>query len=52
MIEDTLTHDERVRLEALAIASRENIGMADAQWVVSRASVYESYIRDGKPETT
>lgn len=53
MVEDKLTHDERLRLECIAqaVASRPN---AAASTIVSSAKEFEKYIReqdDDKPGT-
>lgn len=58
MIEDKLTRDERIRLEALAQANSAPILRATdyrAENVIEKARVYEAYIRgddeEEKPDT-
>lgn len=48
MIEDKLTHDERLRLECIAQANASK-GMSggDPAAVLKAAAMYEKFIRDG-----
>lgn len=49
MIEDKLTHDERLRLECVAQAVQMNAmrGLASAEGVVDAAKTFEAYVRTG-----
>lgn len=51
MIEDKLSHAERLRLECLAQAVQHSQvpGSADAYEIVSRARIFESFVRDPEP---
>lgn len=54
MIEDKLTHDERLRLECIAQANLSK-GMGDGNplSILKAAALYEEFIRDGaKPDAT
>lgn len=50
MIEDKLTHDERLRLECIAQAVQTTAARANhsAEQVLAYAMRFEAYIRDGK----
>lgn len=54
MIEDKLSRDERIRLEALALATaqaaaRPGSMMPDTSAMIERAVRYEDYIHNGAP---
>lgn len=47
MIEDQLTRDERIRLEALAQANTSRVGMNfDPFLIIDTAKKFEKYIRE------
>lgn len=50
MIEDKLTHDERLRLECVAQAIAAGaMASTPAELIVARAVVFEQYVREGGP---
>lgn len=48
MIEDRLTIEQRIRLEALNQSAHTQVAYERPQQVVERARVFESYIKDGQ----
>jgi hypothetical protein len=48
MIEDKLTHDERLRLECIAQANAQMGPPQSAEHIIDKASKFEKYVRDGK----
>lgn len=49
MIEDKLTHDERLRLECLAQAvAAEHVMRGGSQGIVARAAQFEEFVKGGK----
>ncbi len=46
MIEDVLTHDERLRLECLVLANSTSHGLYDEE-VIAKAMRFETYIKTG-----
>lgn len=49
MIEDKLTHDERVRLEAVSQANLARLSMTDED-LINTAAKIEEYVLNGKKE--
>ncbi len=47
MPEDKLTHDERVRLEALSQAHQTYMGRGSAEEIIDAATLYEKFIVSG-----
>lgn len=49
MMEDKLTHDERVRLEAMSQANLARLSMTDDELIDTAAKI-EDFVRNGKKE--
>lgn len=51
---DSLTHDERLRLECLALATQSmaNPALSFHHKVIERSAVFESYVREGRVSRT
>lgn len=50
MYQDKLTHDERIRLEALALVVPHVTEPTDADEIVKSAATFEFYIKNGNEE--
>lgn len=48
VIEDKLTHDERLRLECLSQAVMSTPIERPSDWIVQKAQAFEIYITEGK----
>ncbi len=47
MVDDILTHDERLRLECLAQANATSSPRQDPETIIDKAIRFETYIRTG-----
>ena len=44
---DELTRDQKIRIEALAIASDKALPSTGGEHIIARAELYEDYIKNG-----